>query len=69
MKVKELVEELSSLDQELNVRIQADHGQHLMSVTWVGESLIEDENEYMGDGVHEDDAQDHHTRIIEIQGF
>lgn len=46
MKVKELIEELSKYDGELDVRVNADHGQCMMRVNHV-ELCAYDDDEYM----------------------
>ncbi len=74
MKLKSLINELQVLAKEhgedMPVRLQTDHGQSLMSVTWCGVSHI-DSDEYMTDAIHEDDLSEHPdaTKVVEIQAF
>jgi len=60
VKVSELIADLQKMDQDLDVRIWADHGQMCMKATTVGVQRIrkEDENEHMIDDVIGDDEID-----------
>jgi hypothetical protein len=69
MKVRELIKQLENLDPEMEVRVEADHGQYAMSATWVGEEYIY-ESEYMAECVAEEDLDpEEHIKIVLIQGY
>lgn len=74
MKVKELFEELSKLIDvghgDLQVRVEADHGQTPMKANCVGEGYISGDD-YMPDGVHPDDLDDcpNAVKVIIIEGY
>ena len=72
MKVKDLIEQLSEFDPNLDVRIYADHGQHHMPATntCLGYAV---ESEYMLDGAYydldefiEDVAREHYYTFVSI---
>lgn len=63
MTVKELIEALSSYDQGLQVRINADHGQTPMRASFIGLINI-DEDSYMPEEVEGCGIQ-----VLEIQGY
>jgi len=57
---------------DTNVRLSCDHGQELMSATWIGLSYISDDAEYLADEISEDDIHDYegeYTKIIQIQAY
>ena len=54
MKVKELMEILEKADPELDIIVEADHGQTLMKATWAGKDddiWLELEDEYLVNGL------------------
>ena len=55
MKVKELIEELSKLDQDLDCYVYADHGQTTIPQYHVEESYIIKNGEYFAEEIHPDD--------------
>ena len=69
MKVKDLIEKLSQLDQELHVRLVADHGQTAMTCTGVGYTYIR-EDEYMADEVHDwEDLEGDEIKIVVLEAY
>lgn len=71
MTVAELIEELKDLPQDLEIVVEADHGQTPMKATWVGVSHVEDKEEYMMTGLHEEDLEEYPEadKIVIIQGY
>lgn len=70
MKVKELIEELQKLDQDLNVRLECDHGQYAMTANGVGETYVDDDTVHMADEIHPDDFVDgEHDKVVIIQAY
>lgn len=70
MNISKLIKELNELKElhgDMQVRLQCDHGQELMSATWVGVSYISDDS-YMP-SVSDDINDDCSIRVIEIQAF
>lgn len=70
MKLSKLIEELTKLKNEhgdIDVRIQADHGQELMKATWAGISYI-NEDSYMP-SVSDEIDDECNIPVIEIQAF
>jgi len=76
MKLKDLIAELSKLEVEcggdMEVRVQADHGQTLMKVTYCGKGWIE-EDSYAPEEVAEEDILngefEDSIMVIDIQGY
>lgn len=74
MILNDLIRQLTELQEkhgeDIQVRLQCNHGQSMMCPTWCGVSHIE-LDEYMADGVHEDDLPDspNAKKVIEIQAF
>lgn len=71
MKVKELIEELQKLPQDMLVTVEADHGQTPMKVTWAGEHYVKDKSEYMMEGIAEEDLEEYPDadKVVVIQGY
>ena len=70
MKVSQLINELVALKEfhgDINVRLQCDHGQELMSTTWAGVSYI-NEDSYMP-AVADIKDDECNIPVIEIQAF
>ena len=65
MNVKELIEKLEELDEELLVVVEADHGQSPMKATWAGIGWVEDKEVY----VMEETCIDEGIRVALIQGY
>lgn len=71
MRISELIEQLQETlesDGDLEVRLQADHGQCVMRATWSGVSYIEDDS-YMAEAVADEDRDESHIKVCEIQAF
>ena len=75
MKLKDLIAELSKLEVEcggdIEVRVQADHGQTLMKVTHCGKGWIE-EDSYVPEEIAEEDILSGDCEgimVIDIQGY
>ena len=58
MKVKQLIEKLSKLDQDLDCYVYADHGQTLFTQYRVKESYIIKNDEYYAEEIHPDDLNE-----------
>ncbi len=71
MKVSELIETLKSLPQDLDVVVEADHGQTPMHATYAGVEHVEDKSEYMMNLVCEEDLKEYPDaqKIVVIQGY
>lgn len=71
MKVKELIEKLSALPADLDVVVEADHGQTPMSATWVGEMHVQDKSEYMMEAIADEDLGEYPDadKVVVIQGY
>lgn len=70
MKLSELLASLNELKNkhgDINVRIQADHGQELMNSTWVGVSYINEDTCMPSTSDEIDDICN--IPVIEIQAF
>lgn len=70
MNVSKLIKDLSDLQDlygDVQVRLQCDHGQELMRVTWAGVSYISDDS-YVP-SVSDEIDDDCNIRVIEIQAF
>ena len=68
MKVRELgdaINMLSEVELELEVRIDADHGQSAMAANFAGLGFVA-EDEYMGEQVDPEDAEDYHISVFMI---
>lgn len=67
--LQERLEEMvkQGVDEDLLVRVFADHGQVSMSAGGVGIRYIEDDM-YMAESVHPDDVSDTTIKVIEIWG-
>ena len=71
MLISELIQQLQETlesDGDLEVRLQTDHGQYVMRATWSGVSYIEDDS-YMAEAVADEDRDDSHIKVCEIQAF
>lgn len=71
MKASELIKSIEQIIKDhgdIPVRINADHGQELMSATYVGVVYVESHDEYMPEYSEEDDF-DNGLKAIEIQGY
>lgn len=71
MKVKDLIESLKELPPDMDVVVEADHGQTPMKATFVGVSHVKDSEEYMMEGIHEDDLNEYPdaVQVVVIQGY
>lgn len=71
MTVKELIEALQKLPQNYLVAVEADHGQTPMKATWAGVYHVQDSNEYMMEGLAEEDLSEYPEadKIVVIQGY
>jgi hypothetical protein len=79
MKLKKMIKKLRKLEKkyggDLQVRINADHSQSLVLVSWVGTEhiLTEEIDEFMVDDYSPDEdanvESSYYTRIVEIQGY
>ena len=72
MTLKELQERVNEMiaqgvDEGLQVRVYADHGQVSMSAGGVGIGYIE-EDTYIAESVHPDDVNDTSIKVVEIWG-
>lgn len=70
MKVRELIEILIEQDQELEVRLIADHGQVPMALTGVQYSYIE-EDSYMPEEISQEDYEKFGVgiKVLMLEGF
>ncbi|CAH9012821.1 conserved hypothetical protein [Vibrio phage 141O35-1] len=71
MRISELIKELQETldsDGDLEVRLQTDHGQCVMRATWAGVGYIEDDS-YMPEAVADEDRDESHIKVCEIQAF
>ena len=68
MKVKELIEELSKYDGELDVRLYTDHGQVMMGAHEVCLCSCEDANYMLEDFLVEDDEyfEEYENRFVGV---
>lgn len=81
MRVSNLIRKLKSLQTQhgdIQVKLNTDHGQHLMESNWCGVTYVKEDdlNEYMIDEYYEDseleglDSEGVETvKVIEIQGY
>ena len=68
MKISKIIEELQSIQEDygdLEVRLNCDHGQELMSSTFIGVVSIES-NDYMPEY---GDENDYDIKVVEIQAY
>lgn len=68
MKVKDLIKALAELDQDVEVRLECDHGQVAMTCNWVGYIYIR-EDEYMADEVHKDDLEGDEIKVVVLEAY
>jgi hypothetical protein len=73
MKLSKLLETLSLLKDthggDIEIRVEADHGQTAMSLTWVGLGHVIDGDEYMTETIHPDDVDEDSFEVILLQGY
>lgn len=63
--LKVILDSLPEEDLDIEVRVFADHGQQAMPAASAGEDYIE-ENTYMGELVHPDDATEDSVKVLLI---
>ena len=74
MKVSDLIDKLEGLKEkhgDLTVRLNCDHGQFIMSPTYVGIGYIESLDEWLGESIHEDniDAFASAAEVIVLEAY
>lgn len=68
MTVGELIERLSDMNQDLEVRLVADHGQSAMAVTDASIGYIEEQC-WMAEELHPDDVTDKSIKVAIVEAF
>jgi hypothetical protein len=73
MKLNKLLETLLLLKEthggDIDIRVEADHGQTAMSLTWVGLGHVEEIDAYMTESIHPDDVDEDSFEVILLQGY